>query len=226
MEVFRGGKQKPAKRTDKHEVPKRRRADDEVDDSALPARIEVIRKGQIVNIVPSHVWRARHFKWNPITFATESERLNAKFIESPVQDKSLATFLEDPSTSMIYGVSGNPDDSKAKYFAAFLVAAHLKVMGADANVIWAPQYGGFDNPHMSDDRAAPTMLVLTNLTPNSTPFKLEKARDLLEKFSDIPRVVVIAGMDPLSFLTTRLHVPVHGIAYFSEALVKSQIEVI
>lgn len=127
---------------------------------------------------------------------------------------------------MIYGVAGNPDDSKAKYFAAYLVASHIAHMRGEANVVWAPMYGGFDNPHMDENRASPTMLVLTNLTPNSTNFKLEKTRDLLEKFSDVPRVVVSCGMDPLSFLATRLFVPIHGLAYFSEALVKKNVEII
>lgn len=208
-------------------APRRRQTDTEpIDDSALPLRIEVVHKGQINNIVPSHVWRTRPFRWEPITFATESEQLNNKFVEPSMQDRSLSMFLQDPSTPMVYGVSGNPDDSKAKYFAAFLVAAHMKALGSDANPVWAPMYSGFDNPYMSDDRAPPSMLVLTNMTPNSTNLKLEKARDLIEKFSDIPRIVVVAGMDPMSFLTTRLHVPVNALAYFSEALIKSRVEVI
>ncbi len=224
MDVIRGGGGKPQRR---EERPRKKiKVEEEVDDSLLPMRIDVLHKGAICNVVPAHVWRTKHFKWNPITFSTESEQLNARFVEPNTQDKSLVMFLTDPKTPMVYGVSGNPDDSKAKYFAAYLVAAHMKALGPEANVLWAPMYGGFDNPYMRDDRANPTMLVLTGLTPNSTGIKLEKARDLLEYFPDIPRVVVIAGMDPLSFLTTRLHVATHGLAYFSEALVRQKVEVI
>jgi hypothetical protein len=161
-----------------------------------------------------------------MTFATESEQLNSRFVEPQTQDKSLAMFLKDTRTPMIYGVSGNPDDSKAKYFAAYLIAAHMKALGTDANPVWATLYGGFDNPYMNDDKAAPTMLVLCNMTPNSTTLKLEKARDLITKFADIPRIVVAAGMDPMSFLTTRLHVPIHGICYLAEGLMKSRVEII
>jgi hypothetical protein len=224
MEIVKAGARKPPSKT-VEEVPLRRK-DDSVDDALLPVRIEVKHYGQISSVVPAHVWRCKPFKWNPITFATESEQLNSKFVEPTTQDRSLATFLKDPRTPMIYGVSGNPDDSKAKYFAAYLVAAHIKVLGSDANPVWAPMYGGFDNPYMSDDRAPPSMLIMTGLTPNSTNIKLEKARDLIEKFSDIPRIVVCAGMDPLSFITTRLFVPTHGLAYLSEALIKSRVEII
>src|ERR1700737_4265309 len=182
MEVISRGSRKPASKSEERH---RRREDDAADDALLPSRIEVNH----INVVPGHVYRTRPFKWSPITFATESEQLNSRFVEPHTQDKSLTMFLKDPSMSMIYGVSGNPDDSKAKYFAAFLVAAHIKALGSDANPIWAPMYGGFDNPYMSDDKAAPTMLVITNITPNSTSMKLEKARDLIEKYSDIPRIV-------------------------------------
>ncbi len=223
MDVIKGGGGRP---------PTKKRVTDEikeneiVNDLEIPAKIEVKNHGQISNIVPGHVWRTRAFKWAPMTFAAESEHLNSRFIEPVVQDKSLVTFLRDPSVPMIYGISGNPDDSKAKYFAAYLIAAHLKARGSEANPVWATMYGGFDNPYMNDDRASPTLLVISNLTPNSTTLKLEKARDLIEKFSDIPRLVICAGQDPLSFLTTRLYCPVHGLAYFSEGLVKQRVEII
>lgn len=206
--------------------PVKKKKEEYADDDSLPTMIAVKSSGQISSIVPGHVWRCRAFKWHPVTFAVESEQLNSRFIEPNMQDKSLTAFLADPSSPMIYGVSGNPDDGKAKYFAAFLVAAHLKALGAEANVIWAPMYGGFDNPHMNDDKASPTLLVLTNLTPNSTSTKLEKARDLIEKYSDVPRIIVAAGIDPLSFLATRLYVPINALAYFSEGLVKAKVEII
>jgi hypothetical protein len=224
MEILAGGRRKgkivpPSKN-------KKRRAEDQVVDTDLPTKIEVHAKGSIMNVVPGHVWRTKAFKWNPLTFATEAEQLNSKFIEPSKQDKSLSMFIKNPETPMIYGVSGNPDDSKAKYFAAYLIDLHMKHLKADANPVWATLYGGFDNPYLSNDKASPTILVISNLTPNSTTTKLEKARDLIEAFPDIPRIVLCAGMDPLSFLTTRLHVPVHGLAYFSEALIKARVEII
>lgn len=204
------------------EIKKRR----QIGDEDLPIYIDVERNGLINSIVPNHVWRTRRFKWSPQTFAAESEQLNSKFIEASVQDSGLTMFISDPRLPMIYGVSGNPDDSKAKYFAAYLIQIHLRRLKSDANVVWLSMYGGFETPYMGDDKAKPTMLVLTNLTPNSTAIKLEKTRDLLEKYADIPRIVVVAGLDPMSFLTTRLYVPINALAYMSEGLVKARIEVI
>lgn len=217
MQVFKAGKKGK---------PKRRVTDQATDDTRIPNKIEVKAKGAILNVVPSHVWRQKSFKWDPLAFATEAEQLNARVIEPSKQDRSLLAFMDDPQSPMIYGISGNPDDSKAKYFAAYLIDLHMQHLGANANPIWATLYGGFDNPYLTSDGARPTLLVLSNLTPNSTTTKLEKARDLIEAYPDVPRLIVTAGMDPMSFLATRLYVPIHGLVYFSEKLVKARMEII
>lgn len=186
-------------------------------------------KADKIPAIPSHVYRQTPFKFEPVTFVPESTKLNDKFIEAGVQKKSLEMFIENPNLRMIYGVSGNPHDSKAKYFAAYLCSLHYKKV-KNSNIIWYPLYSSFKNnlldKMINGETAKPTMLVLTNLTPNSTQFRLEKARDLIEYFNDIPRVVVCAGEDPMSFLATRLYVPINGVFYSSESLVKQRVEVI
>ena len=125
---------------------------------------------------------------------------------------------------MVYIVCGNPDDSKAKYFAAHLALAHKQKYAHRADIHWEPVFGGFDNPMLRKE-IEPTMLILSNLAENSTNVKLEKAKDLIEKYPNIPRVVVCSGEDPISFAATKLYVPAHGIAYFSNSLVKKVQEV-
>jgi hypothetical protein len=196
-------------------------------------RIEIRHpSAQLRAMSPGSVWKQGAFKWDPLAFVAESEKLEDRIIEEKVQRNSLAMFSADPTLPLIYGVTGNPDDSKAKFFAAYLAHLHMTCLGpVKGNVLWHTLYGGFDNKILKeydeiDGKTAPTMLVLSNLTPNSTGVKLEKARDLLERFADIPRVIVAAGEDPMSFLTTRLYVPVNGVAYFSESLVKKRVEVL
>lgn len=210
-------------------MPMRRGTDKSTEESGafkVPARIEV-KQISVKGVVPGHVFRCPPFKFSPQTFITESEKLNNKFIEEAKQIQSLKMFTLNPKLPMIYSVAGNPDDIKAKYFAAYLVLIHLRALGAKANVVWHSLYGGFENKLVSEyaDVSAPTMLVLTNLTPISTPLKLEKARDIIERYTDIPRIVVSAGMDPISFLSTRLFLQVNGLAYFSDSLVRQTMEV-
>jgi len=200
-------------------------------DGQVPKTIAVRQNPLLRSIVPGHVWKCGAFRWDPIAFGVESEKLNDRIIESRVQDQSLLSFIEDPAEAVVYGISGNPDDTKAKLFAAFLVSIHLEKLGHKANVVWHTLYGGFDNSLLReydpiDGKSDPTLIVLSNLTPASTNVKLEKARDLLQRFVNIPRLVICAGEDPLSFLTTRLYSEVNALAYFSENLVKRKIEII
>lgn len=176
-------------------------------------------------IVHGSVWRQGAFSWEPNAFVVESPRLQSKIVEASKQAQSLEAFKENPGRPMLYVVSGNPDDSKAKYFAAYLAYLHKCKYEHRADIHWEPVYGGFDNPLLRKD-VEPTMLILSNLTENSTNVKLEKAKDLIERFPNIPIVVVCSGEDPISFASTKLYCPVHGIAYFSNSLVKAVQEVI
>lgn len=230
MEVFKAGKQKPGsvKKNREHEkvVKVKQLKGGPVDDAYLPSKIKVDQTGQVAVTVPSSVWRQGSFKWDPQTYTTESDELNQKFIESTVQDASLSKFLKNPSLPMIYGVGGNPDDLKAKLFAAYLMEHHCRRYQSNANPWWINLVGGFDNPYIDGSRSKPTFIAITNLTPQSTNQKLEKARDIIESHPDVPRIIVCAGADPFAFLAGRLHVPVNGLAYFCESIVRQRVEVI
>lgn len=175
--------------------------------------INIPKTSRSRSVVPGHVFRQVAFKWTPSAFAVEYEKFDGKLVTEKPQYDSLATFTANPAMKGIYSVSGNPDDMMAKYFAGYLVHLHM-VATPSANVVWHPIYGGFDNKLLENPVQGITMLVLTNLTPNATPVKLEKARDLLEYYSDIPRVVVSAGTDPMSFMCGKLYLPIHALAYF------------
>lgn len=197
----------------------------------FPLKIQVRPSLSISSVVPGSVWRQRPFHYDPKIFMPESDNLHKKIIEVSKQVDGLKLFLSNPTLRMIYGVTGNPDDSKAKYFATYLVSKHIQALEGKARVLWVNLYGGFKNTELDEallanNGSGPTLLVISNLTKNSTAVKLEKARDLLEAYSNIPRIVVAAGEDPISFLSTRLFVPVNGLAYFSEALIKQEVEVI
>jgi hypothetical protein len=192
-------------------------------DGSIPAKIKV-KESQVGHVVPKDVLRESSFRFEPLAFNCHSERLSHRQVKAKVQVDSLEAFLDDATTPMIYGVGGTPDDAKARYFAAFLVAHHLRQMQLRANVVWEVMYGGYDNPLLQKYSASalltkkdPTLLVLTNLSADSSLVKLEKAKDLVERFPNIPRIIVNAGEDPMSFVNSRLHLPIHALAYFSAA---------
>ena len=177
------------------------------------------------SVVPGHVWKQGKFKFDPVAFTLESERLKDKIIDEDVQFDSLNRFTENPACPMTYVVSGNPDDSKAKLFAAHLVGLHLRTKKAGAQVVWQSVNGSFNNPLLKPEYT-PTMLVITNLSPVSTQVKLDKVRDIVETYQEVPIVLVVAGEDPLSFAMGRIHLPANGIAYFCEGIVKRKMEIL
>lgn len=165
----------------------------------------------------------KSLKWDPQAFQVESERLKAKVYEGHIQEASLQAFTDNPRRAMNYMVAGNPDDKDARYFAAYLAQIHLNALGLQAHIRWESVMGNFQNPALQDE---PTLLILTNLTPRSSNVKYEKVRDLIERHSTIPKIIVIAGEDPISFAATRLHVPCHALAYFGSEVSKTFNEVI
>jgi hypothetical protein len=173
--------------------------------------------------IPGHVWKQPPFRFSPQDFAIHDERLNDKIFSSVVQEEGLSKFLDDPTKPVVYGVSSAPNDSIAKYFAAYLTQSFLSSVHSSRTAHWESLYGGFDNPAMN---IKPDFLVINNLTPTSSNTRLEKARDLLEFHSDVPRVVIVSGEDPVTFFSTKLYYEVHRIFFHSAAIVRRKVEVI
>lgn len=173
--------------------------------------------------VPAYIWQERPFAFVPQDFALQSERLKEKVFPSEVQTESYERFIESPQDNNIYGVASSPSDQRAKYFAAFLVQNFIERTPPNISVRWENLYSNFNNQAMD---VKTSLLVITGLTPNAMPVKLEKARDLLEKHHNIPRIVVIAGEDPITYFSTRLYSSVHNIYYWSSAIVKQKVEVV
>lgn len=175
--------------------------------------------------LPAHIWRERAFNFDPQTFALTDERLQSKLIQSEVQSDSLERFEKDPTLPVVYAVASEPHDMKALYFAVYLVQTLLENVSGFKRVHWERVYSDFKNDMLYAD-AKLSMMVLSNITSNSSPVKLEKVRDLLDAYSDIPRVVVIAGEDPITFMSRKLFYKTNSIFFHSGALVKRRAEVI
>lgn len=235
MLAVKGGKRNPAAAkkvaAKKVRVDEQERVKVEDEQDGLPSRI-IVPRSDALAMLPGSIWQQSPFKWDPLPFGLESEKLQSdKIVDAKVQDDSLQRFMNKPDAPLIYGVCGNPSETKARYFAAYLVMLHCKHIGVKANPVWHGLYGGFDNKLLKDYSVVdpmyePSILVLCNLASNSTSTKLEKAKDLIERFSSIPRIVVAAGEDPISFLSTKLYVECNALAYFSESIVKRTVEVI
>lgn len=137
------------------------------------------------------------------------------------QLKVLRTLHENPLESYrCVGIASYPSDLMAKRIAIWLFERALSIhqkRAATQSVsrtppLWHTVYGGYvDKLRDGDER--PSQLVISNVTMESTAYKVEKVRDLLEKYHDIPRIVVLGGSDPLTFFRQRLSYPIDAAIY-------------
>lgn len=93
-------------------------------------------------------------------------------------------------------VSSEPNDLKAKYFAACVA---LEARRQHKKVVWHTLLGSFrdelrDKPNVHGNT---DLLILSNVPYGSTDVKFEKLRDILEIYSHIPRIVVTTGTEPV-----------------------------
>lgn len=132
--------------------------------------------------------------------------------------------LEDFTSMLNEGITGNPivvlssipTDARAKILALNLMSRTLdlraEAVGSRPNhTKKAPRWYTLYNQFLNFDalkRDNPCCVFISNI-PVSTGQKLERLRDMLEFFADIPRVLVTAGPDPVGYVADNLYLPVN-----------------
>lgn len=121
-------------------------------------------------------------------------------------------FLEDPHDgSPVVCISSFPTDARAKIAALHVFRnAMVAKEGTVRKPVWVTLYGDrFNYEELKNKR--PSMLFISNIVLESTAYKMERLRDILEMFPDIPRVVVTGGtVDPTELFVRRLHLPINA----------------
>jgi len=148
-------------------------------------------------------------------------RVMQKVISAARQERSIETLLEHPLRgNYVVGIGSFPSDMRAKYLAQHLMSRaidqHLQQRRMSRSLpLWHRVYGGLaDNLRDKPVQDMPCLLIISNIDgTGSSNYKLEKVRDLLEKFSDIPRIVVSGGEQPCDLFANRLHYPCRSALY-------------
>lgn len=150
-------------------------------------------------------------------YETSIPGVHAKLVSAQKQSRALESILSNPLRgSYTVCVNSFPSDLLAKN-----LATHIFSRGIDAwqkrhkpgrgLPLWHRVFGGLNDvlrDKQTDD--TPSLLIISNVNESSSAHKLEKVRDILEKYSHVPRIVVSSGSDPITFFTTRLHYPLHA----------------
>lgn len=172
--------------------------------------------------VPGSLFATRPFKFSPVPFAIGNEYLKQKILQPEIQEAALAGFLEAPQKPCTYGIGSDPDPEKAKYFAAFLLEHYLK-NSPNSLARW---YGLHERTDLIKNDAPCSLLVITGCNPKMTQYRLEKCRDLIDHYENIPKLVVIGGEDPVTFFASRLHQRMTHLFYTPSNAVNRTVEVV
>lgn len=110
-------------------------------------------------------------------------------------------------------INSYPTDLRAKVLAANIMESAFfeyidsKESGRNKGMpLWVRLYGDNKYGYIKEIRdKKPGILIISNVTSDSTPQRLEMLRDILDAFEHIPTYVVQGGEDPIGFFSKRLY---------------------
>lgn len=179
--------------------------------------------------LPRDILRMRPFdlSQHTVSITSEVEGMKTKKVLKNAQLEQFEHMLEKPfSKPLVYVMSSSPNDGKAKQAAAYMMEQATKgqlsgTYGRSTrgrqSPLWHMINGSWHDRLRDGADDQPSMLILSNITVNSTNVKLEKLRDLLEMYNHIPRIVVVTGIDPVTFANTKLMMPVSNVLQLATA---------
>lgn len=192
---------------------------------------DTMHKALVQRGMPRDVFSHRPFDLSQYVTSISSSVEGLKTRKAPklVQLSQWADTLAAPfAKPYLYVIASSPNDGKAKQVAACLMAYALEAQGRGVfprstrsrqMPLWHIVTGAWADAlrDAKPGTTRPSLLVLSNVTKESTPQKLEKLRDILELHNDTPRVLVITGTDPFTFVNTQLRMPVHRVMMLATA---------
>lgn len=154
-----------------------------------------------------------------ISFKPKIHGVTSRTVSQQQQERWLDKLLDNPLRGHnLTVVNSYPSDMRAKHVAVNIMAAAMrqhttmnpKQRRGKGQPMWHRLYGGLkDKLRDEEPTTKPSMLIISNVIADSSAHKMEKLRDLLEMYDDIPRIVVMGGVvDPITFFGTRIHLPI------------------
>lgn len=172
------------------------------------ARSPFVMEDALVRIKPQVQWLPDDFLLRSISVKKQINGID-RVLQHPLHG------------SYTMAIGSYPSDVRAKVLALNIMnkAIDAQMSGSQrgrAYPLWHRLYGNFQDPlRDSKEPEHISMLVITNVGVDSSQVKLEKLRDLLERYDSIPRIVVVNGVDPVSFFAERVRLPLKYAFYLS-----------
>ena len=185
--------------------------------------------------MPRSLLRIRPFVFQHYTASIESELEghSVKRLTRSKQEEHYQSILDAPQAKPYAAIiSSSPNDQKALLATAHIfrhaIVAHARGEVHQRNrsmPLWHMITGSwydtlrdlYDKPKTDIKASLPSLIVFSNITADCSHNKLEKLRDLMEIYSDVPRVVVLTGTDGVTFANSRLFYPITYAVNFAPA---------
>ena len=174
--------------------------------------------------MPRDVFRLTAFdpRYHTLSVRSEHEGYRTRIVKKAVQLKHLEAVWENPfgGNNYLYVIASNPNDAKAKLVAAAIleraIVMHARGLAPRGRTspTWHRVYGNFaddlrdQKKNGGDALKAPSLLIMSNVTMDSTAAKIELVRDLIDMYDDTPKILVVTGADPVTFMDRRLQLRV------------------
>lgn len=157
--------------------------------------------------------------------------MKASTIGVQKQMLSAERLLADPTKGHPVAIINSlPTDTRAKLFGLNLMFNAIKLNDQDRernpripkrHPLWITMYNHtFDIQKFRQQR--PSMLIISNVNIESSSNKLDRLRDLLEFYADLPRYVVMGGTDPFKFMYTKLFLSMNHVVNLGSKNVSKQ----
>lgn len=184
----------------------------------------LIQRKLMLHGIPGNIFTVKPFDATKFltSFTSESDNLKPKRVTKDDQHELLQDLVANPfSKPYTVVISAKPNDLRAKYLAAYLFINAISVFESKekelrrqrcTRPIWHTLLGTFQDKYRDNvlRNSKPGLMIFSNVLPSSSHTKLEKLRDLLELYCDVPKIVVTSEIDPVSFATNSVHYPISG----------------
>lgn len=161
----------------------------------------------------------RPFPLRPASFKSEIQGMKPKSFNQQMQLDTLQEYLDNPNRAGIFGVASSPNDGQAKLMAGWMMQYHL-LIDHNNRPVWTDVHGQYGSEFLEHERVNCTLIVLNNLGPGNTVIKREKTRDILERYCDLPIIIVVNGSDPFTYVTRDLNKPMNGLLWLTSGIAK------
>jgi len=159
--------------------------------------------------IPKRYWHIDHSILVPRPIVTERTVINAE------RQQEWLDKMQEPEklSGVIIGIGSDPTDDLA-LAAGFSAVRSMVQQRSDTGDVLVVDPANTQYDTMIN----PKIVMIHNVTVDSTRPRVQDVRDWLRCYEGVPRIVAVAGMDPVTFFDTRLYSILHYALYFEGKL--------